>query len=437
MADIPVPSLPDVTPAPTDRQMVVQADDELGLTPAVSAADVDGKVSKSGDTMTGNLTVADSYPALVLDSTVAPTDQSRFAILADGQLVFRSQTDAGATVSSFFRADHDGSVLFAGPSVSVPDLKANGNIEAASTAPKLTLNETDEPGNARAWKMQASAGTLKISSATDAGAQQTAFITIDRATGEVDMTGASSVSVPDLTATGDVTVSKASPFVDIDADTGTGGYLRWKRNGTPVFRWESPAGNAGQLVLQRYNPSGGAYLSTPIQFQDDGSVNLTGASSVSVPAAADGDTNTAAQTTGFDSTTGQVQVNGVEVGDTGPRADSTALLNGWTGSDTIIQRVGNMVTVALVSLNGTSNTDAAVYPLPAGFRPSNTNFARVALADSAGGVYRGYVAANSLYVTTISAGSGGNPTTDITGLYASWTFPTDDAWPATLPGTPA
>ena len=212
MADIPVPSLPDVTPAPTDRQMVVQADDELGLTPAVSAADVDGKVSKTGDTMTGPL---------------------------------------------------------------------------------------------------------------------------------------------------------------------------------------------------------------------------------SVPAAADGDTNTAAQTTDFDSTTGQVQVNGAEIGDTGPRADSTALLNGWTGSDTIIQRVGNMVTVALQALNGTSNTSAAVYAIPTGFRPSNTSFARVALADSAGGVYRGYVASDSLSVTKISAASGGNPTTDITGLYASWTFPTDDAWPVTLPGTPA
>jgi len=385
MADIPVPSLPDVTPAPTDRQMVVQADDELGLTPAVSAAAVDGKVSKSGDTMTGNL-------------------------------------------------------------------------ELEGAAPKFTLNETDQAADAGAWKLQASAGTLKISSASDAGSQQIAFININRASGELDMTEASSLSVPDATADGEAlaygqagaelaglrstagvvvnsSVTTAAVSVDGTSSPNRGARFRWARDGVTRLLFRQADSDENVFLLDHSPSSGGT--KTPLRVNSDGTLNLTGASSVSVPAAADGDTNTAAQTTGFDSTTGQVQVNGVEVGDTGPRADSTALLNGWTGADTILQRVGNMVTVALVSLNGTSNTGTAVYTLPDGFRPANTNFARIALVDSAAGLYRSYETANALNITTVSTSVGGNPTTDITAMRATWTFPTADAWPATLPGTPA
>lgn len=369
MADIPVHSLPDVTPAPTDRQMVVQADDELGLTPAVSAADVDGKVSKSGDTMTGPL--------------------------------------------------------------SVPDLTASGNIEAASSAPKLTLNETDQAADAGAWKVQASAGTLKISSATDAGSQQTAFIAIDRSAGSLDMTGASSVSVPALTASGDVTIQGTTfPRLTLQQNSGGNAALVFKESGG-TNRGLLTGSETGRISMEMRDAGGVARGSA-------WSAGVNGTSPyLTVPAAADGDTDTAARTTDFDSATGQVQVNGVEVGDTGPRADSTALLNGWTGSDTIIQRVGNIVTVALVSLDGTSNTGTAVYPLPAGFRPANSNYARIALVDAAAGLYRSYETANALNITTVSASVGGNPTTDITAMRATWTFPTDDAWPATLPGTPA
>ena len=146
MADIPVPSLPDVTPAPTDRQMVVRADDELGLTPAVSAADVDGKVSKSGDTMTGNLTTpgltaegTGTNPGLAIRNTGGPSGEQRadLVVTSTGILRLRHRADDGTSnIANIVNIDlSDDSVDMAGASsVSAPDATADTHALNRQTA---------------------------------------------------------------------------------------------------------------------------------------------------------------------------------------------------------------------------------------------------------------------------------------------------------------
>lgn len=169
----------------------------------------------------------------------------------------------------------------------------------------------------------------------------------------------------------------------------------------------------------------------------DGAVDMSNAPSVSVPAPTGA--RQAAQTTAIDVTTGRMAINGIEIGTSGARnIPHTELINGWSssgGSFATIQRVGNMVTVAVQGLGGQDNTSAAFWNVPSGFRPADAAFARTAVADGMGGVYRLYMGGNALALTTLSANVGGNPTTDIASLFFSISYATADAWPTSLPGT--
>jgi len=171
----------------------------------------------------------------------------------------------------------------------------------------------------------------------------------------------------------------------------------------------------------------------------DGVLTLD-ADSVSVPAAADGDTDTAARTTDFDSATGQVQVNGAEVGDTGWRDISSLLSTGWTvGASGVFQirRSGDVVHLHARNLqysSGGSATLIAGSSALAGFAPASTHqflysLSALAVDTTTANVGQGYFSAGA----TPSCVIGGL----LDGVTWSTTFTATAAWPATLPGTAA
>jgi len=119
----------------------------------------------------------------------------------------------------------------------------------------------------------------------------------------------------------------------------------------------------------------------------------------------------------------------VEYGDTGRRSLAGVLLNSWTASSISLQRSGNMVTLWARTLIGTSASNAVFYTLPVGFRPT-ADFVPFPVAQS-GGTF----AAGRGTVDTAGDVTVGGTITDYTAARLLVSFPTADAWPATLPGS--
>ena len=112
--------------------------------------------------------------------------------------------------------------------------------------------------------------------------------------------------------------------------------------------------------------------------------------------------------------------------DTGRRDMSAeSLSNSWTvGSSRFhLQRVGNMVTLQ-ATFDGTSATTGEIYNLPAGFLPSGLVTFPVSYGTSASRMCQVSMGGN-MYMNSYGASTHF--------ICASW--PTDDAWPTSLPGT--
>jgi hypothetical protein len=89
---------------------------------------------------TGEVKISAGYPSVLMISSVAPANQKRFLVLNDnGEYILRSQTDAGTTVNSFFRATHAGAIsMAAAPSVAVPAATASGQAAQISAIDAAT-----------------------------------------------------------------------------------------------------------------------------------------------------------------------------------------------------------------------------------------------------------------------------------------------------------
>lgn len=111
-------------------------------------------------------------------------------------------------------------------------------------------------------------------------------------------------------------------------------------------------------------------------------------------------------------------------GDTGWRDVNSLLINGWTGvgSGVRIRRVGLMVTVTVASASGVGASSDHALTLPVGF-------AQGVIIPMAG------FAASSFLAAFVSGDAVTLQTRD-GAAYADVTFPTNQPWPATLPGTP-
>ncbi len=116
-------------------------------------------------------------------------------------------------------------------------------------------------------------------------------------------------------------------------------------------------------------------------------------------------------------------------GDTGWRAVTDLLLNGWlTSADRItIRRQNNVVTLMLGDMDGRSATTDVIMTLPSGFRPDwqyNVPSYTTSGATSSRSV-------NAVYTGNVTWCGTPRPTYE----NASFTYLTSDAWPTTLPGT--
>lgn len=136
----------------------------------------------------------------------------------------------------------------------------------------------------------------------------------------------------------------------------------------------------------------------------------------------------AAPITAEDAPSGQLQIGGIEMGDTGWRDVSADLENGWSGDNFYIRRIGPVVHVK-GNISPTSATDATFYTPSTGFGhtdvPGEQSYFPAMETTS---IRQGSVGVNGIRVS--AQGDASNQT-------FTFQYVTDDAWPTTLPGVAA
>ena len=299
---------------------------------AIAATEIvaDGAVQRSGDTMTGNLDV----PSLVVDGgsliaggllqvvgsttttgltatgdvTIDPGDEPnvymncgtndvderlyRFRVGAAYGLVLQSRTDADGNLYTFAKFGPDGIANFEGSvAVKVPAptaanqalrwgsdalvaaLNADGIEVAPATNAIVKLENTSRPdADTRTVWLDNAGQSFFIRSIDSVGGINRNFMTMNNSTGVLNMTGSSSVTVPDLTATGDVTVSSAAPSV----------YL-YETDGSADARTLRMFVNDGTGYLRPFT-DGGSGIGGMNFNMTTGAVNMSNAPTVKVPA---------------------------------------------------------------------------------------------------------------------------------------------------------
>lgn len=109
--------------------------------------------------------------------------------------------------------------------------------------------------------------------------------------------------------------------------------------------------------------------------------------------------------------------------------------NGWTGT-LRIRRIGPLVFVRAKGLNGAAAANGNVVTLPTGFTPG-PDLPAFGVGNSTG-------SASAATTPFAAVGGAQNQIIRVGGATSAWAngsasldFPTSDAWPSTLPGTPA
>ncbi len=125
----------------------------------------------------------------------------------------------------------------------------------------------------------------------------------------------------------------------------------------------------------------------------------------------------------------------VSVGNTGWRNISTSLINGWAPyfvNSIVICRDANTVFIKLDGLKAQGSTGNTFIIIPSGFRTTgaNSRFELHSLGTQPSSMYRGYFATDGGGVVSTASPSFGD-------LFGELSYLTTQAWPATLPGTPA
>lgn len=260
----------------------------------------------------------------------------------------------------------------------------------------------------------------------------------------------------------DLTVSKASPTLNVSASSGSAivqasaataatAAFRWRSGSGTTVKWAWIRDTDDGLYLYRYPSSG--VINTVIDvstgkwtFRDVGAtaglelgssgpriMSGTGSPEGVVTAPVGSQWTDTAATTGairWIKTSGTGNTGWVvEYGDTGLRnLSAETLLNGWTIYAYFnLRRVGNMVEVNLWPDKTSASADS-VYTIPSGFRPA-VAYARFTQATNVDDDYcRGYIMSTGDFRVLRSTMTGAIP-------YIYLTYVTSDPWPSTLPGT--
>lgn len=277
-------------------------------------------------------------------------------------------------------------------------------------------------------------------------------------------------SLSGATFTGDVTVSKASPAVVLDAaasgQTGivymkTAGSERWRLIKTATA--ESGANAGSNLAINSYSDAG-SYLATDVNIdRASGKITLgrVGASAglelgssgprkmvgtgspegvVTAPPGSEWlQTDATNDVKGWirwikASGTGNTGWKAGGDSDTGSRAVTASLANSWTASTGVwVRRVGGMVSFWARDLIGTSASSTTFFAMPSGFTPAAAGgFAWFVIPPSGGSAGSGY----GVVQNAGNASVGGSAATYTLARFHI-TYPTDDAWPSSLPGSAA
>lgn len=425
-------------------------------------------------TFNGLPTVSHIAPRLYLYETDAAVDARRWRLIADGGNFTIDGTDDAETIQKFvpFNANRaTGAIAMNGLGVTGITLPLITNdVQIVKASPTLVLNATGAndhailnfaDGGIVRWQLFRDGNTghlhLRRYDATPTSQGQPLTVQQD---GVVTFAGAPSVIVPTPTAadhaarkdyvdtadglrvlkagdamTGDLSIGKSSPTLNLNA-TGTNdtAYLRLLDGG--VIRWTLYRdGGNGHLAISQHDAVGSPTAYPLVINSVTGAVDLTGAASVTVPAISG--VNQAARVTAYDAATGRLAIGGHEVGNTGRRNITALLVNGWTASAVIIQRIGNRVSIELNNLSGAAATGQTILTIPFGFIPhdrwTQLMYPRSAAWNSA---------VRSLFIRsdTQALTSDGNGQADC--VYAGSVAYADSyvcaqAWPTTLPGTAA
>jgi hypothetical protein len=115
----------------------------------------------------------------------------------------------------------------------------------------------------------------------------------------------------------------------------------------------------------------------------------------------------------------------VTYGDTGWRNVAAAIQSNWTVDSFVMRRVGNTCFVDIINITRTAS-GTAVYTPPAGFKNAKNFKVLVGTGDATPVVHAFSVGAVFAFTQSVPAG-----------VTAHLSYLTNDAWPTTLPGTPA
>ena len=120
-------------------------------------------------------------------------------------------------------------------------------------------------------------------------------------------------------------------------------------------------------------------------------------------------------------------------GDTGVRTGGTSLGSGWSATWDLISRTGNIVTLNMILVKSGSVTvsnSEVLTTLPAGFRPQTSTYYITGQMSSVGRTDFTLTSAGALQFYGSTTGTISSPT-----AYVQVSYRTNDAWPASLPGS--
>lgn len=263
------------------------------------------------------------------------------------------------------------------------------------------------------------------------------------------------------TLTSALTLGAANPklrLYETDGVADARGFEIYSNGGNTTFRAATDLwGGVRAFIVCSHANQNMTLSGNIINLNADTRVDMNGSASVQVPAPADGDTATAAQTTAMDSATHRVGVNGADIGDTGWHTIASWTGGVQDGSDQWgvidlthyslggdgklqVRRTGAMVSVRLPNAGGDSITAVTGGAIdiftsgnwPVGFQ-IETPFAYAVLHHS------GYVGGE---LAAIGRGSSSNnmkinTAAGVELARATATFLGTSSWPTVMPGVPA
>jgi hypothetical protein len=302
-------------------------------------ADADGEAlayAQDDAVLQGLMVTKSADPAYTLYELGEAADKGRWRIAVSGSdLYVQQMTDDGGFIKSpmIFNRD-DATDLSGSTSVTVPVpsatghalrwnsdakitnaeisvLKATSNVNIENVSPRLFINETDQAADAKNWRISPVNGVLQFGPSDDAGTHQRTPIQIDRATNQVLLDDATSVTVPVPTTTGQalrqgsdaivaaltatanaqvtaasstggLTVDGTNPRVKIDATSG-GGAMEFYEASNIRFAFAHDVAN-DRYVWQQYDDAG-VFVRSALRLTEAGVLQLLNTVEVPVPTA--------------------------------------------------------------------------------------------------------------------------------------------------------